>query len=456
MAERTFDAVVIGAGPAGEVAAGRLAGAGLRVALVEQHLVGGECSYYACMPSKALLRPAQLLAETQRVPGVREAVTGPLDVTAVLRRRDEAIHGLDDGAQLPWLEERGVELVRGHARLDGERRVRIGDDVLVADRAVMVAVGSRASLPPVEGLAESNPWTNREATTARAVPASLLVLGGGVAGSELAQAFASLGSSVTLVEVVPRLLLKEEPFAGEQVHDALTRLGAHVHLGIKPSRVVRDERGFEMTMENGARHRADQLLVCTGRRPPTGELGLETVGVEPDKGGFVEVDDQLRVPGAPWLYVIGDANGRALLTHVGKHQARIAADVVAGRDARLRELGPPPRVIFTEPQVAAVGHTLASAREARLNVRCVDYPTNAVAGASFIGKGAPGTARLVVDEDDRVIVGASFTGAEIAEELHAATIAVTARVPLDDLWHAIPSFPTRSETWLRLLEIYGL
>ena len=288
------------------------------------------------------------------------------------------------------------------------------------------------------------------------MPDSLLVLGGGVAGCKLAQAYASLGSNVTLVEVAPRLLLREEPFAGEQVHDALTRLGAEVHLGVKPRRVTRDEHGFEMTMENGQRLRADQLLVCTGRRPPTGELGLETVGVEPDNGGFVQVDDQLRVPGKPWLYVLGDANGRALLTHVGKYQARIAADVVAGRDARVREMGPPPRVVFTEPQVAAVGHTLASAREAGLNVRCVDYPTSAVAGASFIGKGAPGTARLVVDEDARVIVGATFTGAGIAEWLHAATIAVTARVPLDDLWHAVPSFPTRSETWLRLLEIYGL
>jgi pyruvate/2-oxoglutarate dehydrogenase complex dihydrolipoamide dehydrogenase (E3) component len=456
MAERTFDVVVVGAGPAGEVAAGRLGEAGLRVALVEQQLVGGECSFYACMPSKALLRPGQLLAETQRVPGVREAVTGQLAVEAVLRRRDEVIHGLDDGSQLPWIEERGIALVRGRGVLDGERRVRVGDDVLVAEQAVVLAVGSRASLPPVEGLAESSPWTNREATTAQSVPPSLLVLGGGVAGCELGQAYATLGSQVTVVEVAPRLLLKEEPFAGEQVHQALTQLGARVQLGIKPASVRRDDDGFEMRFENGSALRAAQLLVSAGRTPPTGELGLETVGVEPGKGGFVEVDDQLRVPRAPWLFVVGDANGRALLTHIGKHQARIAADVIRGRDVRLRDAGPPPRVVFTEPQVTAVGHTLQSARDAGLNVRCVDYPVKAVAGSSFVGRGTPGTARLVIDEDARVLVGATFTGTELADTLHAATIAVTARVSLDDLWHAVPSFPTRSEVWLRLLEVYGL
>ncbi|MDP9136014.1 MAG: FAD-dependent oxidoreductase, partial [Actinomycetota bacterium] len=200
MAERTFDAIVLGAGPAGEVAAGRLADGGLSVVLVEPHLVGGECSFYACMPSKALLRPGELLAEARRVPGVAEAVTGNLDAAAALARRDEVIHDLDDSEQLPWLEDKGIELLRGSGWIEGERRVRVGDELLLANRAVVVATGSAAALPPIDGLREAEPWTNREGTTAKAVPARLAVLGGGVAGVELAQAWRSLGPQVTIVE----------------------------------------------------------------------------------------------------------------------------------------------------------------------------------------------------------------------------------------------------------------
>ena len=463
MTERTFDAIVLGAGPAGEVAAGRLADGGLSVAVVEPHLIGGECSFYACMPSKALLRPGELLAEARRVPGAAEAVAGGIDATAVLDRRDEVVHDLDDSGQLPWLEEKGIELLRGSGRIEGERRVRVGDDVLTANRAVVVATGSAAALPPIDGLAEAKPWTNREGTTAKAVPARLAVLGGGVAGVELAQAWRSLGSQVTILERSDRLLEREEPFAGEQVADSLRALGVDVRLDAAVTAVRAGGGEVVVEVEGEPSVTADELLVATGRRPRTDDIGLDSVGLEPGKS--IEVDDRMRAigvatrsgTGGDWLYAIGDVNGRALLTHVGKYQARAAADTILGKDAVVSADGAgSPRVIFTEPQVAAVGHTLASAREAGLNVRAVDVATEGNAGGSFVGRDAPGTCRIVVDEDRRTIVGATFTGVEVAESLHAATIAVVGEVPLDRLWHAVPSFPTRSELWLNLLEEYGL
>ncbi len=457
--EQVFEVVVIGAGPAGEVAAGRLAEAGRRVAMVEAELVGGECSYYACMPSKALLRPFQALDEVRRIPGAREAVTGELDAPAVLRRRDEVVHNLDDGAHLPWVESRGIALVRGHGRLDGERRVVVEDPqgatlTLVAEQAVIVATGSGAAMPPIPGLAEARPWNNRQATTAGEVPESLLVLGGGVVGVELGQVWSSLGARVTIVEALPGLISREEPFAGEQVAEAMRERGIDVHVGVKAVGAARDGDGqVSLELEDGTKLHARELLVCVGRRPHTDTIGLETVGLAPGK--TIEVDDQLRVPGHDWLFALGDVNGRALLTHMGKYQAYVAGEVILGRDVRLRSDGPQsPRVIFTEPQVAAVGLTLADAHAQGLRVRPVDYPTGGTAGASFVGKGAPGTSRLVIDEDRRVIVGATFTGVDVAEWLHAATIAVIGEVPLDRLRHAVAAFPTRSEVWLRLQEAY--
>jgi dihydrolipoamide dehydrogenase len=452
--EREFDVVVLGAGPAGEVIAGRVAERGLEVAIVEDRLVGGECAYWACMPSKALLRPPQALDEARRVPGAAQAATGELDVQAMLERRDEVIHHLDDGEQLPWLEEHGIALVRGRGMLDGERTVRVGDEVLRARRAVVVAIGTLPAIPPIPGLAEAEPWTNREATTSGDVPESLIVLGGGPVGCELSQAYARMGSQVVLVERQDCLLGREEGFAARELREGLERAGVTVHDGHSATAVRRTAQGVEVDVEGVGTVHAAQVLVASGRRQVVGEIGLATVGLDPE--GALEVDDEMRVGATDWLYAIGDANGRQLLTHMGKYQGRIAADVICGRNARVRDAGPPPRVVFTEPQVASVGYTLAGAQEAGISARAVDVPTQATAGASFYGRGEGGTSRLVIDEQRGVMVGATFVGPDVSEWLHAATIAVVGKIGLDDLWHAVPAFPTRSETWLRLLEEYGL
>jgi pyruvate/2-oxoglutarate dehydrogenase complex dihydrolipoamide dehydrogenase (E3) component len=449
------DVIVIGAGPAGEVCAGRASGEGLDVALVERELVGGECAYWACMPSKALLRPAQLLAEVQRVPGAREAVTGTLDPATVLGRRDEVIHDLDDAAQLPWVKDRDIALYRGQARLDGERRVRVGDQLLTARRAVVIAAGSGAAIPPVPGLREIAPWTNRQATTAKAVPERLAVLGGGAVGCELAQAWASLGAEVTLVEALPSLVPGEEPFVGEELAAAMAAAGITLQLGAKAIEARRSDQGtFTLTLQSGEAIDSDELLVAVGRTPHTDDLGLESVDLQP--GAAIDVDDHMRVTVPAhrgWLYAIGDVNGRALLTQAGKYQAAVAVANIMNREATADwDRGLTPRVVFTEPQIAAVGRTLREALDDGISARAVDADLGWTPGASFIGKGAPSGCRIVVDESREVMIGATFTGPDVAEFLQAATIAIVGEVPLRRLVHAMPPFPTRSEVWLRLLD----
>ncbi len=361
------------------------------------------------------------------------------------------IHDLDDSGQVPWLESLGVTLIRGHGRLVGERQVQVDDELYEAACAVVVAVGSRAALPPVDGLAEVRPWTNREITTTKTVPARLIILGGGVVAVEMAAAYRSLGSDVVVLERGDRLVARVEPFASQELLEGLRERGVDVRLGLQAKRVSRDGDIVHVELADGSTVDGDEILVAAGREPLTNDLGLEALGLTP--GGFIAVDDTLQVPGVPWLYAIGDVNGRSLLTHVGKYQAHVLSETLAGRASEgVVDRGGAPQVIFTEPQIAAVGFTLRDALNEGFDARAYDVPSSGTAGASFHGRDVPGTSRIVIDEDRGVIVGATFVGAEVAEWLHAASIAIVGETPVERLWEAIPAFPTRSEVWLKLLE----
>jgi pyruvate/2-oxoglutarate dehydrogenase complex dihydrolipoamide dehydrogenase (E3) component len=473
----TFDVIVIGGGAVGENVADRTIQGGLNTVIVESELVGGECSYWACMPSKALLRSGAALSAARRVKGAGEAVTGELDVAAVLRRRDSfTSHWADDG-QVGWLDSAGIALVRGHARLSGVREVTVtGADgtvsILSARHAVVVSTGSSAVLPDIPGIGTVDPWTSREATSAQQIPGSLAIIGGGVTAAEMATAYTSLGAQVTLV-ARHGILGTEEPFAGELVTEALRAAGATVLTGEAPVLAMRNSDGdVVLTLASGGTVTANEVLVATGRAPRTDDLGLESLGLP--SGDWLSVDDTLLVQGdspqlaGDWLYATGDVNHRVLLTHQGKYQARAAGDVIVARAAGRAVDDSPwgthvatadraavPQVTFTDPEVASVGLTQAQAEKAGFRIRVLDYAIGSVAGASLQADGYTGTARAIVDLDREVLIGVTFVGQDVAELLHAATIAVVGEVPISRLWHAVPAYPTMSEVWLRLLEAYG-
>ncbi|MEU6218915.1 NAD(P)/FAD-dependent oxidoreductase [Streptomyces sp. NPDC047022] len=466
-----YDVVVLGAGPVGENVADRTRAAGLSTAIVESELVGGECSYWACMPSKALLRPVIARADARRVPGLDHMVRGPLDVPAVLAHRDYEVSDWKDDGQVAWVEGIGADLYRGQGRLAGPRTVTVtGPDgeqrVLTARHAVAVCTGSGALLPDLPGLAEVNPWTSREATSAKSAPGRLIVVGGGVVAAEMATAWLALGSQVTMLVRGKGLLSRMEPFAGELVAEALTEAGADVRTGTSVESVRREGDTVVVVTDTGDHLEADEILFATGRVPRTEDIGLETVGLEP--GSWLSVDDSLRVTDSEWLYAIGDVNRRALLTHQGKYQARIAGAAIAARAAGVPLLETDrwgahaatadhdavPQVVFTDPEAAAVGLSLAEAEEAGRRVRAVDVDLRSVAGAGLYADGYRGRARMVVDLDSETLLGVTFVGPGVGEMIHSASIAVAGEVPINRLWHAVPSYPTISEVWLRLLEAY--
>src|ERR1700728_2779520 len=398
MADDAYDVVVIGAGPTGENVADRAVRGGLTAAIVEAELVGGECSYWACMPSKALLRPATAVSEAAAVRGVTGGRLNPLEVLA---RRDSFAHDWKDDRQVAWLNSAKIDLFRGQGKIVGMRLVQVGDTTLQARQAVVIATGTKAFVPDV--LARVNPWTSREATSAHAVPGRLVIVGGGVVGCEMATAWSALCSEVTLV-CPGRLLDRLPDFAGDLVAAGLRDAGVDVRLGVGVTEAKRAGTSAEgspghggpvtLVLDDGTSIEADEVLAATGRSPHTGDVGLEVAGLSP--GSWLEVDDTMRVPAVEggWLYAAGDVNHLALLTHMGKYQARVCGDAIAATAARrepaFRDLSSKtcvPQVIFTIPQVAAVGLTAEQAERAGRRVRTVEYEIGNVAGAQLFADG---------------------------------------------------------------------
>ncbi len=449
MAEQ-FDVIVIGMGPGGEVAASRLLKAGKRVAVIERELIGGECAYWGCIPSKTLLRPPEARGAVERAAGVGGA---ELDWADTRDYRDYMIRHLDDSGQVAGYEKQGATVVKGAARLTGPGTVDVEGRELSAQH-VIVATGSEPVLPPIEGVEEVGAWTNREATTLREIPQRVLMLGGSAVGIELGQFLRRYGADVTIVEVAPRLLGREDPRLGELVGDHLARDGVQVRTAVAPKRVRRAGQETVLELEDGAELRGDVLIVGTGRRPRTEGLGLEAAGVELGAKGAVSVDEHCRA--AEGLWAVGDVTGTMQFTHVAMYQARIVADTILGKPRRARYDGIP-RVIFSDPEVAAVGLTIEEAEQRGLPVISAEIDLSYAIARPWTYEREPrGHLGLLADRERRVLLGAWAIAPQASEWIHQAALAVREQIPIDRLLDQVAQFPTYTEGYLKAMEELGL
>ncbi len=443
MSALEFDIIVIGMGPGGEDVAGQLAAAGLSVLGIESHLVGGECPYYGCIPSKMIIRAADLLQEARRVNEMAGTAVVTPDYSIVADRiRDEATDDWNDQVAVDRFVGKGGTFVRGRGRLDGPGRVMVGDDLYTARRGVVVATGTSPALPPIPGLADSAPWTNRDVFKIREVPASLIVLGGGAIGLELAQAFSRFGSKVTVVEALDRILAPEEPESSALLAEVLSAEGINIRTGQAAASVRRDGR-VTVTLADGSEINADEILVAAGRTPNVRGIGLDTVGLDETARPSFTVDTRMRVNGVDGLWAVGDITGKGAFTHMAVYQAAIAFDDITGAQSpRLSEDHAVSRVTFTDPEVGSVGMTEAQARAAGLNVRVGLADSSTSSRGWLHGAGNEGLMKLVADADKGVLVGATSVGPRGGEVLSMFNLAVHARVPIAQLRSMIYAYPT--------------
>ena len=444
-----FDVVVVGAGPTGEHAVGILLKAEKKVALVEREFIGGECSGWACIPSKTLLRPTEVQGEADSVAGVSQP---SFDWPKIREYRNYMSVDWDDSSRIEGYEKKGVTVVKEAGRLTGPGRVEAGDRVLEADH-VILATGSTATVPPIEGLEEAGYWTNREAMEIQEVPESVLILGGGPVGTEFAQLFTRLGADVQLVEKADHLVAREEPELSELLEGVLRKEGVELHLGRSAEKVHREGDERVVTLDDGTELRARELIVAIGREPRTGDLGLDSVGIEPGERGEIRIDERCRAADGVWA--AGDVTGVALFTHTGKYQARVICSNILGREAKTdyRAL---PRIVFTHPEVAAVGLTEQQARDEGIEVdsariELVENISRPFTYEELYSDDWGGTLRVIADRTRGVLVGAWAVAPLASEWIHQAVLAIRAEVPLDVLRDTIPGFPSYTEGLLMAL-----
>jgi pyruvate/2-oxoglutarate dehydrogenase complex dihydrolipoamide dehydrogenase (E3) component len=447
MTNNHYDAVVLGAGPGGEVALNTLAKAGRRLALVECELIGGECTNWGCIPTKTLLRPPDLRGQTRRTAGAGESV---LDFAPLAAYRDYMVSDHDDSGRVARYEKRGITVIKAAARLDGPGRVVTDDGHTLGTDAVIVATGASAVVPPIPGLREAGFWTNREITSLDAIPESVVFIGGGVVSVELSQFLARFGCRVTIVQGPDRLAEREEPRVGELLTEMLTDDGVEILLGRKAVGVRRDGDARIVELEGGGEVRAAAIVVATGRRPRTQGIGLETAGIQPGRRG-IEIDEQCRAGEGVWA--IGDVTGLAMFTHVAKYQGRVAARDILGEPVRA-DYRAVPRVIFTDPEVASVGLTEDAARAAGLDVvsATIDLPTT-IARPYTYEQDPRGTLSVIVDRRRDVLVGAWAVAPLAGEWIHQAVLAIRAEIPVPVLTDTIAQFPTFSEAFGAALRV---